>query len=482
MIAPLLSAILLALATMLPWGAPLTLVALVPLLSALRHPAPRWTGWKLGYLFGLVYGFAQLAWIFSLTAKWTESAVLALVPYLLAVALFAIYFGLFGWLSRKLFEADRAWAIPFLWAGVEVFRSYIPVFAFPWGLLATPWHVLPFAMKPAAIGTIYAVSALAAWINLAIAFRSSRMGTTAAVTAGLAMIPCQPAATRQIDVAVVQPGVDMAYGDPRLIEGKLGLAIDRQLASIIGTDLIVLPEGIARGGSHLPPQTPFRVPRSAILFGGHRGSGPYFQSAFAWDGRVWRVIDKTRLVIFGEFVPGRDLFPFLQAFKLPAGDLTAGTEGVKSLPFSFGEVGPILCFEALFPDIAARQSANGAQLLAVMSIDDWFMGTNAPEQLRAAAAWRAVENQMPVLRAGTMGRSEIVEASGRVLEDGGYGSPKVLRARVGLPAQKSPPWLLTLFPLLAVGVSLLIPWLPRRGRRSSDTPGSDPTLESAAPL
>ncbi|CAN5649139.1 apolipoprotein N-acyltransferase [soil metagenome] len=488
MIAPLLSALLLALATMVPGCAPLTLVALAPLFSALSpHPwfatKKRFGGWKTGYLFGLFYGFAQLAWIFSLTAKWTASVPLALIPYLLATVLFALHFGLFGWLAGKLFLNGRPWAIPLLWAGVEVFRSYIPIFAFPWGLLATPWHIWPTAMASAGVGTIYLTGGLIALFNLALVQRWKWALVGIPLSVFIWPFLGWPTGPRRaVSVAVIQPGVDMAFGDDQTLGFRLGRAINLAIGESGSPDLIVLPEGVARGGSSLPPQAPFAFPSSPVLFGGQRGSGPFFQSAYAWDGRVWRAIDKTRLVIFGEFVPGRDLLPFLQAFRLPTGDLTAGTGGVRSLPFPKMRVGPVLCFEALFPDISGRMGADGAQMLAIMSIDDWFMGTAAPDQLQSAAAWRAVETGLPTVRAASTGRSLILTSAGRVVSDGGYGYGEVLRATLEIPDHARSPWLLALFPSVAVLSGLVMPWLPRRPRGSPDTPESDPTPEPVGPL
>jgi apolipoprotein N-acyltransferase len=185
------------------------------------------------------------------------------------------------------------------------------------------------------------------------------------------------------------------------------------------------------------------------------------QSAFAYDGK-WSYADKTRLVIFGEYVPFREYLPFLDSFRLPGGDLTPG-DRVKALSV----VGPILCFEALFPDVALQQQVNGARLLAVMSIDDWYMGTNAPEQLRAASIWRAVECGLPLVRSAGLGFTLACNSRGRVIAEAPLGEQVPLRVELrvpvegdGFPGRGWVPWT----GVLASIVTIAWPW-SAKGRR-----------------
>lgn len=167
-------------------------------------------------------------------------------------------------------------------------------------------------------------------------------------------------------------------------------------------------------------------------------------------------------MIFGEFVPGRDVLPFLAAFKLPTGDLSPGSK-VTSLKIGKLNVGPLICFEGLFPDLAYRQALNGAQLLAVMSMDDWFVGTQALDQLRDQTIWRAVETGLPVARAAETGYSLVVDGHGAVLAQAPVGGRQALNVKV--PVSKNPtiPWWLPIFPgaCLVITFRVVLPF--RRG-------------------
>ncbi len=441
-----LSAVLLAIATLVPFAGFLVFVALIPwvkLLPGLRKP------FRSGYLFGLIYGGAQLFWIFQLVSKWTESLPLGILTWLIATSLMAIYYGLATWLAAFYARADKWWGVPLVWAGVEVFRSYIPVFAFPWALVASPLADYPFLTGWARLGTIFLVGFWVVVINVCLA-RRARNSINFAVLgflAGTAFLLLHVGSTENRRVTIGQPAVDMAFGDPAMQELLLAGHIDK-ITTEAETDqssLLVLPEGVARG--YRPK---FRLSdRFPTIFGSQTGDGPYYQSAISYDNGNWDQANKSRLVIFGEFVPFRDQLPFLKEFRLPGGDLAAGDK-VSAVSVGSTMIGPLLCFEALFPDIAFRQSQNGAQVLTILSNDDWFMGTTAPRQLANAATWRAVENGTTVLRAASLGKSFIVNASGSVVGEAPMKQPYALTRGIVVPAKPQALPILPLFPFLAV--------------------------------
>jgi apolipoprotein N-acyltransferase len=94
-----------------------------------------------------------------------------------------------------------------------------------------------------------------------------------------------------------------------------------------------------------------------------------------------------------------------------AGDITPGTG------FSLGDVagarlGTSICFEATRPDIARRFRREGASALVQISNELWFGPTAAPRQMLAAAVFRAVENDVELIRATNSGLSARVDRYG----------------------------------------------------------------------
>jgi apolipoprotein N-acyltransferase len=83
---------------------------------------------------------------------------------------------------------------------------------------------------------------------------------------------------------------------------------------------------------------------------------------------------------------------------LPAGDLT---------------VGPLVCFESAFPDLARNLAATGAELVVIQTADTTFQDSWGPDQHASLAAVRAVEAGRPVLQAALSGTSAAFDARGR---------------------------------------------------------------------
>jgi apolipoprotein N-acyltransferase len=124
----------------------------------------------------------------------------------------------------------------------------------------------------------------------------------------------------------------------------------------------------------------------------------------------------------------------------------------------------MICFEGLFWDSAFKQVENGAQMLAIMSIDDWYMGTAAPDQLKTGAIWRAIESDIPVARAASTGYTMMVDQRGRVIREAPVGVPYALRATLYLPDHPQRMPLRQVFPW-AFGLSVPIAWLMLLRRR-----------------
>lgn len=455
----------------------LVFAALVPWLRYLRECDGK-RAFRSGLLFGFIFWLGELSFVGQFVAHWTDSFFLGWIPYLIGCCIGSLYFGLFGWLANACYRCSALWAVPVVWAGVEVFRSYVVGLAFPFGLLAMPLTAAPALIQSAHYGSVYFTSAWVLLANVAIAevmagkayaqIRWYALAFVFVLAGSTARYASEPVGEFRRVVAG-QPGIDMAFGDQSLTDARIGNAIDRISVDAMGADLLALPEGIVRADDELPPPHRFRVDRRLpVVFGGQRGSQPGHQSAFSFDGH-WEAADKTRLVIFGEYVPFRNYLPFLDRFNLPGGDLQPG-DRVTSLNVGKFKVGTALCFEALFPDVTYKHALNGSNILAVMSIDDWYFGTNAPEQLRDASNWRAIEMGVPVVRAASMGYTIIADQRGRTVAAAPLHGTRSIGATVRV---SSGPDLFPLFPVFPYLSVLSLIALPVYFRlRKSGTPGT----------
>lgn len=458
----------------------LVLVALVPWLLHLPSHSSK-GAFKSGYLLGFVIVMEQMAWVPPLVTRWTGNSSIGWLPWLICGILGAFYFATLGWASRICILKGKYWIIPILWAGMEVMRSFIPALAFPWFIISTPlWPYTPL-IQNAYYGTMYFVSAWVVLMNIIVLQILQTVAPAklrlyfgvSLVFVGFSLIRyIAPADGEFVPITIGQPGVDMAFGDkttnPAEIQASTTAIVDR--AKTNGSKLVILPEGLVTESFNDVPAIPFKpVSDIGILIGGRRGTNPLYQSAYGYYNGSWTHADKSRLVVFGEYVPGREWLPFLSSFQLPQGDFTPA-QRVESLRVNGYTIGPLICFEAMFYDVSHQQSQNGAQLLAVMSIDDWYMGTPAPEQLMAHTVWRAVETGLPIVRSATLGYTMAVDGRGTIVAQAPLREVTALRTemQVSKYPQKNPfrpvfPWLASLSWAAFAGWLLL-------GRRRKSSP------------
>lgn len=450
----------------------LVFAAFVPWLLSLRESTPR-EGFRSGLTLGFLTMLGQMFWLCSFVDRWTHSFALALVPYLLACAYLTSFFGLVGCLIAMCWRLKAPWMIPIVWAGIEVFRSYIPAMSFPYSLIATPLWPYPTIIQSAYYGSIYMVGAWVMLANVILALflkgdlpwlkiRNYLAVFILGLLISFGRFQMDPGG-EPVVVTVGQPGADLAFGVKEQNDALLNQAVAAFFteARKQHAALLVLPEGIAGSDGSFPPKPVFQVEEGMpVIFGGQRGEAPRYQTAFGYDGH-WSYADKSRLVIFGEYVPFREELPFIaKVFQMPGGDLAPADE-VKALKVGTLTAGPVICFEALFPDVAYRQARNGVELLTVMSVDDWYFGSNAPDQLRAASIWRAVETGLPLVRAASLGYSFAVDAKGQILAEIPVGVSQSVSVKIRR-AKANPFPLFPVFPIAAFLSLIAIPVVYKR--------------------
>ncbi|MBS1707373.1 MAG: apolipoprotein N-acyltransferase [Armatimonadetes bacterium] len=429
----------------------LVFVGVAPLLARLRDLTGR-QALASGFWFGLAYYLIQMYWVFGFVTDWIHKPVVALIPYIITALLGGLLVMPVGWLVNRCYAIGRPWLVPLVWAAGEGFRAYVPVLAFPWGLMATPLARQPWLVQHAAFGGVFLVSAWVVIVNLAVVHAlfpdkngqkamSARQASSlalvfvAALLAGMLRLTNMPE-TKKLVVTLGQPGVDMAFTKGVERWQKLGTAARTTMATAQanGSQLVVFPEGFGEETSGDTPVSGVgaRPPVPTIL-GSHRRAGDkIFQTAWLYD-QTWKQADKTRLVVFGEYVPFRDS-PLLANFNLPTADISPGEKIVTS-EVAGTKVGTLVCFEGVFPDLSEAHARNGAQALVQISIDDWYIRTPAWEQLWMSSVWRSIENGLPLLRVGGEGMTMATDCRGRVLAWAKPYEPTALRVEVGVPAK-----------------------------------------------
>lgn len=126
---------------------------------------------------------------------------------------------------------------------------------------------------------------------------------------------------------------------------------------------------------------------------------------------------KQHLVPFGEYIPFRSLWPWIEKVVPLEGDILPGKKS-QLLPLYLDEttlqVGSLVCFEDVFPSLARRAVREGASILFVATNSAWYGKSAAADQHRAHSVLRAVETRRPVLRVGNDGWTGWIDEFGSV--------------------------------------------------------------------
>jgi apolipoprotein N-acyltransferase len=152
-------------------------------------------------------------------------------------------------------------------------------------------------------------------------------------------------------------------------------------------------------------------------------------------------------VPFGEYVPFRGLFWFMDKLSREAGEFRPADRR-ELLPWGREKIGMAICYEVVFPDEVAELARQGATLLVTITNDAWYGDTAAPWQHFRAARFRAAENRRTLLRAAITGVSALVGPDGSVRDQIGVFKDGVIRGRVTGSKELTPyaraPWLVPL--------------------------------------
>jgi apolipoprotein N-acyltransferase len=145
----------------------------------------------------------------------------------------------------------------------------------------------------------------------------------------------------------------------------------------------------------------------------------YFNSAFLVTpgGRLADIYHKRKLVMFGEYIPLVQWLPLVKWFTPITGSFTPGHRPVTfELSDLHVNAAPLICFEDTFPGTARTSAGDDVDFLVNLTNDGWFGNSAAQWQHMANAVFRAVENNLPLIRCANNGVTCWIDPSGRVRE------------------------------------------------------------------
>jgi apolipoprotein N-acyltransferase len=100
-------------------------------------------------------------------------------------------------------------------------------------------------------------------------------------------------------------------------------------------------------------------------------------------------------------------------------------------------LGVLVCYEAIFPELAQDLVEHGANLLVNISNDAWFGDSSAPLQHLSHAVLRTVEQGRAMVRATNTGISVLIGPRGRILKRAPQFQASALSGQLPLSSRKT---------------------------------------------
>jgi apolipoprotein N-acyltransferase len=413
----------------------------------------------LSYMAGVLFFAGTLYWLVHVTLLGA-----IILPFYLA-----LFFGLFGILFYQIQLAAKRFSnispiislflIPAAWVACEWLRSQL-LTGFGWASLGYSQSFTLPVIQIADMTGVYGVSFFIVMVNTAIflAAKDFKKRENLDVIIILALVIVfivlgygsyrlkNIFTGEKIKVGVVQGNIpqdkkwDAEFRETIMHKYE---SLTKELARE-KNDLIVWPETSVPGFVESERDLFERVRQLAIdaktpllvgtLREDRRLKDLYYNSAtlFMENGSIESTYDKIHLVPFGEYVPLKKVFSFVDKIApAPIGDVSSGekynifsfllrrTSRDKEMTWRMTKkvrFSVLICFEDMFPEIAREFVKNGATFLVNITNDAWYKKTPAAWQHTEGSIFRAVENRVNVVRAANTGISCFIDQKGRIID------------------------------------------------------------------
>lgn len=407
-----------------------------------------WPIFGIGWAFGFGYFSAGLWWLANTVLVSPEGAVWMLPFALFGLpAVLAVFYGLATMLAQMVWSDNlsRIFALSASFGLFEYLRSFIFT-GFPWNVIGYGAMPVPVAMQIVEITGIFGISVFTVFVVSVPALLTTKKGLRSGVMiAGLfvtlqlgygALVLSQhDQAFSDATVRLVQPSIEQSekWDDERrdgIFQTHLALTAANNPWNAQKPDIIIWPETSV---PYILTKTPTALELIAdvldenqiLLAGAVRleeqiagQKDQYYNTIYALNGagQIIASADKAHLVPFGEYLP---FDRFARTIGLaPLADSFGGyTAASQQRPIDLPDglrILALICYEIIFPKYADNSGLK-ADVIVNVTNDAWYGKTPGPYQHLRQSQIRAIEQGLPLLRAGNNGISVITDNRGRIL-------------------------------------------------------------------
>ena len=141
----------------------------------------------------------------------------------------------------------------------------------------------------------------------------------------------------------------------------------------------------------------------------------FYNSFFLIDNTLIQRFDKKILVPFGEFIPLRNYFSFMD-FIVGTNDFSTGQQERKLQIKNNIKILPVVCYEIMYFWRLMNQQNYDANIIVNLTNDKWFGDFSGPYQHFYFSKLRAAEFNKPLIRVSNNGISAVIDNYGNILD------------------------------------------------------------------
>jgi len=451
--------------------ADLAWICLIPILIYCIHQSPK-NSFLTALLCGLIFFGTKLFWVnnllnFDFIAFWV------ILGWILISIYCALYFGVFGWLlssfcriidkkivgngivKTALHNISIVIAAGIFWVGLEYIRAKIFT-GFPWALLGTSQYQNLPIIQIADIFGVYGISCLIVIMNAGLTFvllrfvyiytKQKRPKIQFELFFALVCLLFawqygskaikqfrDTSQQKKIIISTVQPNIpQIIKWNPQEVNAILEtLRNQTDLAAQSSPSLILWPETVLPSPINYDMymknfvDSIVKTNGIPICLGSIEVKSEVFNektqrydyemsnSAFMiYTNGTQDIYRKNHLVMFGEYIPFENQIKALKNIS-PLGFSCIPGKTVKIFKLNEEiEFSTLICFEDIFPHLAAKIAKNDADFIVNLTNDGWFDGTSLPIQHFSQSIFRAVETRKPLVRSTNSGITAFVQSDG----------------------------------------------------------------------
>lgn len=398
-----------------------------------------------GFIFGFIYNALTMYWISYVLRQYgnlpfTISLFLLILLISYLSLYLAIFFKIYSLFHKKIPLILQPPIMAMIWVLLEIVKANF-LTGFPWMLIAYTQHnFLPLIQHSKTI-TVYGIGFLIIFVNFSFLILIKGKKRSRYLHLALSFIVAfflvysgqekikhlkeSSKSMKSISISGIQGNIDQSKKWDKMLQKEI-ITKYLSLTEKTNAELVVWPETALpfvygldgewteQFKSYLKDK-PFMLITGFVGVGYDEGKAGFTNSAgLFFKGELKGRYDKIHLVPFGEYVPLKKILFFVNKLVEAAGDFLQGKD-LNVIEFKGVRIGTLICYEAIFPDISKTYKEKGANLLVNITNDAWFGKSSAPYQHLAMSRFRAVENELYLVRIANTGFSCVITPWGEIL-------------------------------------------------------------------